>query len=121
MLIIFMLPYYSALFHRAEKEHYVQFTKARQVLAQMLEKCSNLEKKRVIAYALKRYDKLGPFDVSICSMDCAGANVPWCPGITVNPEYFDRPMVLALIILHEAAHDYPPYLGHTQHKRLGIW
>lgn len=122
LLFIFMLPYYYAFFHLEGPYEKQQFAKAIRILQLEHKLCENPERKEVIAYALKRYNKLGRFDVSIFHVAfCAGINAPWCPGITIDPKFIDNPHTFAMLILHEAAHDYYPYLGHTQHERLGIW
>ena len=121
-VIIFMAPYYSVLLHSAGPYEHAQFAEAYEILATRLIDCDDPERQGAIAYTLGRYDRLGSFDVSVFhAPGCAGVNAPWCPGITIDPEFFDHPEILADLILHEAMHDYPPYLGHTQHKRLGIW
>jgi hypothetical protein len=58
-----MLPYYSALLHRAGPVEQAQFAEARQVLFQQFEECTDPELRSVLAYTLTRYDRLGPFDV----------------------------------------------------------
>ena len=122
VFIIFIVPYCSAPLHKAGVYEHTQFAKARQLLAQRFIKCDNPEKRKAIAYTLKQYNCLGPFDVAVYHVSgCAGINAPWCPGITIDPEFFNNPEVLADLLLHEALHDYPPYFGHTQHERLEVW
>ena len=120
-LIIFIVPYLSMILHSAGQHDHAQFAEAQQLLAQRLMTCDNPEKRAAIAYTLWRYDRLGPFDVAICPTIAAGINAPWCPGITIDPKFLDDSEVLADLLLHEALHDYPPYFGHTQHNRLGVW
>lgn len=121
-LIIFIVPYFSVILHSARPYDRAQFAEAQQLLAQRLVTCDNPERRAAIVYTLWRYDRLGPFDVAICpTIRCAGINAPWCPGITINPEFLDDSEVLADLLLHEALHDYPPYFGHTKHNRLGVW
>jgi hypothetical protein len=122
VVIIFMLPYYFALLHRVGPVEEAQFAKAQQVLTQQLAECGDLEKRELLEYTLRRYDRLGPFDVAVCpTFICAGANVPWCPGITIDVGFMNNPEILAGIILHEAMHDYLPCFGHTRHEQLGVW
>jgi len=121
-LIIFITPFLFAILHNVGPHDRAQFAEAQRILAQRLMTCDNPEKRAVIVYTLWRYDKLGPFDVAVCStIRCAGINAPWCPGITIDSAFLDDSEVLADLLLHEALHDYPPYFGHTQHKRLGVW
>jgi hypothetical protein len=122
VVITFMLPYYSALLHRAGPVEQAQFAEARQVLFQQFEECADPELRSVLAYTLTRYDRLGPFDVAVHpTVFCAGANAPWCPGITIDSEFMGNPVILAGIILHEAVHDYSPCFGHARHEQLGVW
>ena len=122
VVLTFMLPYYSALLHRAGPVEQAQFAEARQVLFQQFEECTDPKLRSVLAYTLTRYDRLGPFDVAVQpTIFCAGANAPWCPGITIDTEFMANPEILAGIILHEAVHDYSPCFGHARHEQLGVW
>ena len=122
VVLVFMLPYCVALLHSAGPVEEAQFAEGRQVLFQQLAECDDPEKQELLEYTLRRYNRLGPFDVAVCpTFICAGANAPWCPGITIDAEFMDNPEVLAGIILHEALHDYSPCFGHTRHEQLGVW
>lgn len=122
LLIVFIVPYFSVVLHRAGPREHAQFAKAQQILTERLARCDHSGRREALAYTLERYDRLGSYNVAVFSVgDCAGINIPWVSGITIDPKFFDYPEVLADLLLHEAMHDYPPYFGHSQHKKLGIW
>lgn len=95
-------------------------------LKQLHRQCDDPELKEILAYTIKRYNRIGTWGVAI--IDCwdkdlhvnvLGVNIPWCPGITIDP------MVLNLsieegaeILVHEALHDRFPYFGHSQHEKI---
>jgi hypothetical protein len=68
-------------------------------------------------YAIQRYNKIGRWDVAFLPLEWLGAcglNDPLCPGIALDPALLDFPPRLgAEIVLHEALHDYYPWLGHA--------
>lgn len=122
LIAYFMLPFYYALFHKATSLEQERFSKAYAVVLRKYTECTESGKKEVIEYALRRYNKLGPYDVTNMKIpSCAGFNCPWCPGIVVTPEFTNNPEIYADLIIHEAAHDFFPWLGHSTHKRLEIW
>ena len=80
--------------------------------------------KEVLQYTIKRYRNIGPFDVSISRCNwvlchskntyAIGINAPWCPGVTLDQEVLTYPVEIgALVLVHEALHDYYPYFGHS--------
>jgi hypothetical protein len=84
-----------------------------------------LERQRLLAihpddqalldYTLKHYSQRGRFGVRFHPSPAGAAhNVPWCPGITIDPSSLTySPSVSAEILVHEAQHDYFPWFGHT--------
>ena len=82
----------------------------------------------IIDYTIRRYNKIGPWNVMVTPV-CEGAcamNDPLCPGITLDPEvvYVYAERIGAIILVHEALHDYYPYYGHghvtPREKKLTI-
>jgi hypothetical protein len=80
--------------------------------------------KEVLHYTVTRYNTIGPFDVAISRCNwilCVppgayviGINTPTCPGLTLDAEVLSMPVeVGALVLVHEAMHDYYPYFGHS--------
>jgi hypothetical protein len=71
----------------------------------------------LLAYVVRRYNKIGRFNVAIRHIplvDAVGINAPWCPGITLEPGLVEGDNIMgANILIHEAVHDYYPYFGHS--------
>ncbi len=77
--------------------------------------CQDPEVCVVLDYTIDRYNKIGPWDVMVMPLTnprgrTLGANWPFCPGITLDPEVLSYPIHEgALILAHEACHDFYPY------------
>ena len=70
-----------------------------------------------LKYTIDRYSRIGPLDVRIQPSLGIAHNVPWVPGISIDPEALNYcPAVGAAILFHEAQHDYFPYLGHRHFR-----
>ena len=69
--------------------------------------CKDREKKEALDYCIQRYNKIGAWDVSIMPLIQAdGCNLPWCPGLTIDPEVMLYPIHDgAMVVLHESLHD----------------
>lgn len=85
--------------------------------------CTDPELKEVLDYTIRRYNQIGPFDVAVSRCDwndwlysdyTLGLNNPLVPGITIDLSVVSEHSIHsgAAILVHEALHDYPPYLGH---------
>jgi hypothetical protein len=74
----------------------------------------NHKLKEVLAYTAHNLNQVDRFTVRILPLPFyAGMNIPWTPGVTLNREDWERCDDLVLLLLvHEAMHDFPPYLGH---------
>lgn len=76
------------------------------------------ELRDLLDYTARRYRKIGPFNVNVrsCGPLTAGLNVPYCPGVTIDPWVVNDTIVgvdLGVgVLVHEARHDYFPYWGH---------
>lgn len=69
-----------------------------------------------IDYTVDRYTSIGRMSVNVRWLPeyVAGVNAPWCPGMTLNSDVWGESVFVdAELLLHEAMHDYPPYLGHA--------
>ena len=78
--------------------------------------CEDLEMKKVMDYTIRRYNRIGPLNVAVMQLreDTLALNNPLCPGMTLDESVLRYPVPFAAsIVLHEALHDYPPYLGHS--------
>jgi hypothetical protein len=77
------------------------------------------ELKKILDYAATKYNKIGAWNVMVFPLVAFtdekvwGCNVPWCPGITIDPEVTHYPIAIgAGVIVHESLHD--TYLGHDK-------
>ena len=71
------------------------------------------EVQAVLNHAVTRYNQIGPFDVMVLPLlnPGIGVNVPFSPGLVLDPVVMDLPIHIgALILAHEAGHDFYPYL-----------
>lgn len=84
--------------------------------------CDDPELDEVLEYTIRRYNRIGPFDVAVSRCDLyplhdntLGLNNPLVPGITIDIDVLHRYSIHtgAMILVHEALHDYPPYVGHS--------
>lgn len=83
--------------------------------------CNDPDLQGILDYTIQRYDRIGAWDVMIFPLSAAvkpgykavGCNDPLCPGITLDPcLLLDAPEDTAIVIAHEAMHDYWPCYGH---------
>jgi hypothetical protein len=77
------------------------------------------ELKDILDYAATKYNKIGAWHVMVMPLTSFpgqktwGCNVPWCPGITIDPSVTHYPYAVgAEVIVHESLHD--TYLGHVK-------
>lgn len=84
--------------------------------------CNDPDLASILNYTASRYHKIGAWDVMVFPLGGAikpgskviGCNDPLCPGITVDPcLLLEEPEDTALVIVHEAMHDYWPCYGHS--------
>jgi len=83
--------------------------------------CDDPELDEVLEYTIRRYSRIGPFDVAVSRCNwfpsndyIIGHNNPLVPGVIIDLDVLHRYSIHtgAVILVHEALHDYPPYLGH---------
>lgn len=77
------------------------------------------EIREILDYTARKYRLIHPYCVNIRPLppDVAGLNVPWCPGVTLDPSCLQSPQLGMIVLVHEAQHDYWPYWGH-KHFRI---
>lgn len=77
----------------------------------------------VLDYTIARYSRAGAWRVMVMPLPTGpfsgpdakaiGMNCPWCPGVTLDPCLLTWPPEdTALVLAHEALHDYWPCFGH---------
>lgn len=84
-------------------------------------RCNDPELQGILDYTINRYNKIGGFDVMVApcfspshEYKFIGLNQPFCPGITIDTEVLFYPIHEgAMIVVHEALHDYWPCWGHS--------
>ena len=84
--------------------------------------CDDPDLQGILDYTIQRYHKIGAWNVMVMPLDgpfitpgckVIGCNCPWCPGITLDPcLLLWQPEDTALVVAHEAMHDYYPFFGH---------
>jgi len=102
----------------------------------MLACCNDPDLQGVLDYTIQRYDRIGAWNVMFMPLTgpvinagrgsgkTIGCNCPWCPGITLDTCLLVEftPEDAAVVLAHEALHDYWPYFGHghinAREKRL---
>ncbi len=78
--------------------------------------CTDPEIQEVLTYTIKRYNKIGPWDVNMIRFrrpweSTIGMNLFYCPGLSLDPSVMKLPINTgAFLLVHEAAHDYWPFL-----------
>jgi len=86
----------------------------------MRAECDDPELQGILDYTIQRYNRIGPGDVAVVRLwqcpYCAEAiarNDPLVPGITVDIDLLKYSIHDgAITVVHEALHDYYPYVGH---------
>ncbi len=77
--------------------------------------CKTLKMREAFQYTVDHYRRVGPFGVRVMQLPdhVHGYNHPLCPGITIDEEvpHMGRKYG-AMVLIHEAMHNFPPYLGH---------
>jgi hypothetical protein len=82
--------------------------------------CDDPDLQEVLDYTIQRYNKIGPFDVAVTRLwrwpfgqHAIAYNNPMIPGISLDLEVLKwSAHDGAMIVVHEALHDYYPYAGH---------
>lgn len=89
-------------------------------------RCDDADLQGVLDYAIRRYNRIGPFDVAVSrcvhpltslypDYRVIGVNNPLVPGLTLDIEVLSYPIHDgAMVLVHEALHDYWPCVGHSQ-------
>jgi len=98
--------------------------------------CPDPDLQGVLDYTIHRYHKVGAWNVMFMPLTgpvmnpggksgkAIGCNCPWCPGVTLDTCLLieSLPEETAIVLAHEALHDYCPYFGHghinAREKRL---
>lgn len=120
LLLLVLLPATLYLFPCGGAFEQQWLDKAIDHLRNMHAECDDPDLAGIIDYTVARYNRIGRFDVSVQytvglnPMTRALAyNAPWMPGLTLDHDLLAYPIEFgAVVLVHEALHDYPPYIGH---------
>lgn len=84
-------------------------------IEQRIETCEDAYVRSAMEYVLKHYHEIGIFKVRVMQLPegVHAYNMPTCPGTTVDEEVLHMGVEYgAFVLVHEAMHNFPPYLGH---------
>jgi len=116
-LIIFTLPFVSLFLpNGATADRQAKLDRIIRKIERLEDACVEPKLEAVLRHTAYRYRKLGPFGIRTQPLRWGdGINLAWCPGFVLDPSawsYSDD--ILLMLIVHEAHHDFYPYLGHYQ-------
>lgn len=117
-----LLPAYLYLFPAGGTSEQQWLDRVTARIAKMRAQCDDPDLQGVMDYTLRRYSRIGRFEVSVQytvglnpATRALGYNWPLLPGVTLDHDVLYRYPVDfgAVVLCHEAMHDYFPYLGHS--------
>ena len=123
LIMAFIIPYLTAVLPCGGAKEQLWLDKVIARIEHLRDTCEDPEEKAILAYTARRYRKIGPFSVQIrhCTEWCAGLNMPYCPGVTIDPTVVDAGINFGVYILtHEAQHDCFPYFGHSHFVDINV-
>ena len=117
VLILFTLPFVSLVLpDGATPARQAKLDRIIDRVERLEDACNEPKLRGALRHTAYRYRKVGTFGIRTQPLRWGdGINLAWCPGFILSPEawnYSDD--VLLLLIVHEAHHDFYPYLGHYQ-------
>ena len=128
ILMMLSLPFIGGLYYdtcgpHEEEQIYLDVCVEHMKLMRLC--CDDPELQGILDYTIQRYNRVGAWDVMFMALNSSGpegkvigCNCPWCPGITLDTcLLLWPPEETALVVIHEAMHDYYPYFGHSFHAR----
>ena len=125
LIVQFSLPfigggYYSLCGDRGREQWYLD--RCILHLRVLRDRCDDPQLQGVLDYAIRRYSHVGAWDVMFMPLsgplgkgyEVIGCNCPWCPGVTLDTRVLEFSFHDgAMVLVHEALHDYWPYFGHA--------
>lgn len=120
-LVYLALPFAGALFDCGSERDQRWLDAAITHLKLMQAECGDSDLQAVLDYTIQRYNKIGRFNVAVqwtvsINPNCRAMayNAPWCPGLTLDHDLVESYPIKfgAVILCHEALHDWFPYFGH---------
>jgi hypothetical protein len=121
----FAVPIAGGLWYVGCGDRYVEqewLNRATSHLKLLRAHCSDPDLQNVLDYAIRRYNKVGAWDVMVMPLAnirpgwrTIGCNFPFVPGITLDPEVLTYDLHEgSMVLVHESLHDWFPYFGHSQ-------
>lgn len=118
VLILFMLPFISLVLPSgATPERQSRLNRIIDRIERLEQACDEPKLRGALRHTAYRYRKVGVLGIRTQPL-CwgAGINIPWCPGFVIDPKAWDcSDETLLWLIVHEAHHDFYPWLGHYQY------
>lgn len=108
-------PYFSNLLPGGGEEEQKWLDKEIAFIERRVETCEDDYVRSAMEYVLKNYREIGIFRVRVMQLPegTHAYNMPTCPGTTVDEEVLRMGVRYgAFVLIHEAMHNFPPYLGH---------
>jgi hypothetical protein len=127
VVLYLSLPFVGGLYYEATGDHSVEQAYLDRCIAHLKELravCGDPDLQGVLDYTIQRYNKIGAWDVmfipapalprlDLTTDKAIGVNCPWCPGVSLDTCLLRAwPEDTAIILAHEALHDYWPFFGH---------
>jgi hypothetical protein len=116
-------PYVGGLWYGLCGDHQYEqawLNRAIDHLKRMRKQCDDADLQGILDYTIQRYNRAGAWSVMVApcigldEQKTIGINMPHCPGICIDPEVLTWPAEDgAMVVVHEAMHDYWPYFGHS--------
>ncbi len=123
-IFVCVAPYVGGLYYMTTGAHPVEQVWLDEATAHLKVLRANTDGpdlQNVLDYCIGRYNKIGPWDVMVAPLPSypgdktLGANLPMCPGVTLDYEVLNMPLRDgALVLVHESLHDWWPCFGHSQ-------
>lgn len=110
-----IIPYFSNLLPGGGKAEQKWVDRVMAHIEMRLRTCDDPEMQAAFKHALT-YNRVGPFGVRVMQLPEGynGFNHPMCPGITIDEDVPHWELKFgAMVLVHEAMHDLPPYFGHS--------
>lgn len=117
-MVVLMLPFVSLVLpNGATPERQRKLDRIVRHIERLEVACREPKLEAVLRHTAYRYRSVGMFGIRTQPLRWGdGVNIPWCPGFVLDARAWDYPDdILLMLIVHEAHHDFYPYLGHYQY------
>ena len=117
LFVVFLLPFAECLLPCGGYQERVWLKRVfDQLERRSMTTCDPVASER-LEYTIARYNHVCPGCVRFSPCFGIARNIPWVPGVTLDPEVLTYdPAVGAEILYHEAQHDIFPWFGHSHFR-----